>query len=294
MKIRLWLLFGCLCLWVAPLAALAGPEMDYIEQLPTGCIDWTQGIASAKGTGLVQDDDTHPDQDRDPRIALTEASHNLFRTLKRLRMDDRTSVSDLIAGNKNLQARIEEMASAAKLVNTTTISDGNIQVTIELNLLGGFAQLMLPPEIRQVDAIRPLNGSRAGALDTNHHEFRGDQPDIENQDIYSGLLVDARNLGATPAMVPVVRDENGQEVYGPAYVSREYAVQNGVCRYIRTCDSCSDLPRIAPNPLRVKGLRTAARGSCDIVISNADASKIRGASSHLEFLKQCRVVIMLD
>ena len=95
-------------------------------------------------------------------------------------------------------------------------------------------------------------------------------------------------------MVPVLMDESGQEVYGPAYVSREFAVQRGMCRYVRGMDDSANLPRVAPNPLFVKGLRTEAKGSCDIVISNADASKLRGVSSHLEFLKQCRVVIVLD
>ena len=95
-------------------------------------------------------------------------------------------------------------------------------------------------------------------------------------------------------MVPVLMDESGQEVYGPAYVSREFAVQRGMCRYIRGMDDSANLPRVAPNPLFVKGLRTVSKGSCDIVISNTDASKLRGASSHLEFLKQCRVVIVLD
>ena len=49
-------------------------------------------------------------------------------------------------------------------------------------------------------------------------------------------------------------------------------------------------PRVADNPLVVKGLRTTQPGHADIIISNADASKIRASSEHLSFLKKCRVI----
>jgi hypothetical protein len=92
----------------------------------------------------------------------------------------------------------------------------------------------------------------------------------------------------------VLLDENGREVYSSAFVSREYAVQQGVCQYMRIPDDLANLVRVAPKPLCVKGLRTGPAASCDIVISNADASRLRGASSHLSFLKQCRVIILMD
>ena len=113
-------------------------------------------------------------------------------------------------------------------------------------------------------------------------------------DAYTGLIVDARGIGAKPAMVPVLVDENGKEVYGSAFVSREYAVQQGVCQYLRILGDAANLVRVAPKPLWVKGLRTSNSAACDIVISNADASRLRGTSSHLSFLKQCRVIILMD
>ncbi|NQT10001.1 MAG: hypothetical protein HQ573_02380, partial [Desulfobacteraceae bacterium] len=46
--------------------------------------------------------------------------------------------------------------------------------------------------------------------------------------------------------------------------------------------------------LTVKGLRTEGHGRSDIVISNADASRLRSASEHLTFLKKCRVMVVVD
>jgi hypothetical protein len=52
--------------------------------------------------------------------------------------------------------------------------------------------------------------------------------------------------------------------------------------------------RVTNKPLIVKGLRTIGTGSPVIVISNADASKLRSSSEHLSFLKKCRVMIVVD
>ncbi len=83
-------------------------------------------------------------------------------------------------------------------------------------------------------------------------------------------------------------------VYGSAFVSREYAVQQGMCGYSKNLDTSLSNQRVANHPLVVKGLKTAALRPSDIVINNADATTLRGASQNLSFLKQCRVIIIMD
>jgi len=46
--------------------------------------------------------------------------------------------------------------------------------------------------------------------------------------------------------------------------------------------------------LIVKALRTDWPDRNSIIISNADASKLKSASDHLQFLKESRVVIVLS
>jgi hypothetical protein len=107
-------------------------------------------------------------------------------------------------------------------------------------------------------------------------------------------VVDARGTKFKPALAPVIMDENGKEVYGGAFVSREFAVQKGMCKYVRDIKTARTDASVAQNPLTVKGLRIDNGVLSNIVISNADAAKIRSASEHLSFLKQCRVVIVMD
>jgi hypothetical protein len=95
-------------------------------------------------------------------------------------------------------------------------------------------------------------------------------------------------------MSPKIFDEYGQEVYGPGYVSREFVVQEGMAGYAKDLTAAQTNPRVTEEPFTVKGLRTEGPGRSNIVISNADAAKIRSASENLSFLKKCRVMIVLD
>jgi len=106
--------------------------------------------------------------------------------------------------------------------------------------------------------------------------------------------VDARTMRAVPVLAPRILDENLEEVFGPAYVSREFAVQQGVARYTTDIWKAKFDTRVSDNPLIAKALKVLWPGRCDFIISNADAAKLKSASEHLKFLKECRVIIVLD
>lgn len=275
MKFRLTLVLLWLLAGVNPVAGQMDTPVDYLEQLSTGSINWTSGSVTATGIGSID-----------------SAIRNVLKTAFQVRINADSRIGDLTRPKVNLQIEVEEMASAAEIIGQKTLPDGRTEVTVKMELLGGFAQLLLPTDIKQVESIKPLSQSQdmaaQGFAASVGHRFGADP------DTYTGLIVDARGIGAKPAMVPVLLDENGKEVYSSAFVSREYAVQQGVCQYMRILGDSANLARVAPKPLWVKGLRTRTAASCDIVISNADASRLRGTSSHLSFLKQCRVIILMD
>jgi hypothetical protein len=275
MKFRLTLMLLWLLTGVDPVTGQTDIPVEYLEQLSTGSINWTSGSVTATGIGSVD-----------------SAIRNVLQTACQVRMNAECRVIDLTRPNVNFQIEVEEMASAAEIIGQKTLPDGRIEVTVKMELFGGFAQLLLPTDIKQVESIKPL--SRFQEMATQGVAASVRHRSGTESDTYTGLIVDARGIGARPAMVPVLLDENGKEVYSPAFVSREYAVQQGVCLYMRILGDAANLARVAPKPLWVKGLRTRTAACCDIVISNADASRLRGASSHLGFLKQCRVIILIE
>lgn len=284
----------CVIVLSLPLVGHTNPANEFVETLPTGCIDWSNGVLIAKGAFGQGGDEMHDGQSQAVQVqaARDMAARNLLETAKGLRMDATRYVSDVIATNEQYSARLNEMIAEARIAQEEQLPDGSVEVTLRMALLGGFLQMMLPEEIKQVEPIRAVNGASARANDPSRSPLLEAIP--KNEGIYTGLVVDARGIGAKPAMVPLIVDEGGKQVYGSAFVSREYAVQYGVCEYVRIGRISAPKLRVAPMPLTAKGLRTIDGRSCDIVISNTDAAKLRDASANLGFLKQCRVIIVLD
>jgi hypothetical protein len=111
---------------------------------------------------------------------------------------------------------------------------------------------------------------------------------------FTGLIVDAKGLGVMPAMAPKVVDENGNEVYGSKYVSRDYAVQQGMVGYDKDVNAARNNQRVTNNPLIIKGLKAGGTNHTDVVVSDADAQRIHSAAQTQNFLDKCRVMVVLD
>lgn len=251
---------------------------DVIELKENGSINWSRGVVQAKGIGIPP---TKLSGDSNARTeALTDAklnaSHETLKIIKELRINGTTVVGDYAIQEPAIMSKIENMVNNAKVVKKEYLTDGTVKIEMEVNLRGGFAQLILPKEIKPLDSIKLVTMNKSSTP------------------VFTGLVVDAKGLGVKPVMVPKIIDENNQEVYGSAFVSREYAVQQGMSGYSRDLKESLKDKRVSDYPLVVKGLKTSGPGHSEIVISNADASKLRGISESLYFMKKCRVIIVID
>ena len=279
---------------ILTLISAAGNSADprsLIELKKNGTIDWTTGVVKAKGTG-VPAPYTYPPKPRPQgeeilSEAITKAGHNILETIVSLRIDAQNRVIDIVENYPSIMKQLRDMAQRAPEIEALRKYqyDGTVEAWSQMSLSGGFAQLILPPEIRQIEPIKqvfkPKSSSR---LRTRSR----------SSEIFTGMVVDARNIQAVPVLAPKILDENLEEVFGPAFVSREFAVQHGMVRYTTDLWKAKFHPRVSHNPLIVKALKTILPGRCDFIISNADAAKLRSASEHLLFMRECRVVIVLD
>jgi hypothetical protein len=173
---------------------------------------------------------------------------------------------------------VEGLVKGARVMNKEYLSDGTVEVTVRMNLSGRFSQTLLPKVMDKTPPAAPPAPA----------------PTAPVGDLYTGLVIDARGLAARPAMSPKIIDENGKEVYGSMNVDRQYAIQQGMTGYARDLTAAQSNPRVTNNPVSVKGIRTDGPGKCDIVISAADAAKIRANAENMSFLQKCRVMIVLD
>lgn len=269
-----------------------------------GSINWSQGIITATGIGSPPEKYYGKPQARPMalRAAQLDAYRNLLEVTKGVRIDSVTLVKDSMVESDMIQSQVSGMVKGAQIVKKEYLSDGTVEVTLAMSFRGGFAQLILPKDIKQVSEIKTIPPAPPAPAEKEKEKVReasvppSPKPSIPTPapTIYTGLVVDARGLNTRPAMSPKILDESGQEVYGSAYVSREFAVQQGMAGYAKDLTASQTNPRVTNEPLTVKGLKTEGTGQCDLVISNSDAAKIRGASENLLFLKKCRVMIVLD
>ncbi|MDO9567639.1 MAG: hypothetical protein Q7J15_13005 [Candidatus Desulfaltia sp.] len=281
-------------LLILPASVYCQQFQDLVEQIGTGDINWTKGIIQAKGIGVPPEKYYGKPQARPMalRAAKLDAMRNLLEVTKGVRISSTTLVKDFAITSDIIMSQVEGMVKGAQVVHQEYMSDGTVEVIIQMSLMGGFAQLILPVEIKQVESITPMPPVQKEPLPPVAMP-EAQAPKLVPE-VFTGMVIDARGINARPAMAPKILNENGEEVYGSAYVSREFAVQQGMSGYAKDLTAAQSNQRVTNSPLTVKGLRTEGHGRSDIIISNTDASRLRSASEHLSFLKKCRVMIVVD
>ena len=253
---------------------------NYVETFENGKIDWTTGIAEAAGIGAPPAKPINMAQARAmaKRAAVIVARRNLLEIIKGVRIDSMTLVKDFVVQSDIIRSQVDGYLERSQVVDIAYMSDGSVEATVAMNLRGGFADMVLPKSIKP---IQPIKQPQA-------------PPREEPGEVFTGLVVDSRGFQVKPAMPPKIVDEDGNEVYGSSYVSRDYAISQGMAGYAKDLTAAQTNQRVTNNPFTIKGIKTSDTGDSDIVISNADAAKIKGAGENLSFLQQCKVMIVLD
>jgi hypothetical protein len=259
-------------------AQLVGTIKDVETSVGTaGKVDWTTGIITAVGIGAPPASPANPAQARAmaERAAQVVAYRNLLEAVKGVRVDSTTLVENFMVTSDVIRTQVSGFVQGATVMDKKYMSDGSVEVTVGMKLTGALADALLP---------KTLPGQPVGL---------GAAAGIAGQ-VYTGLIVDARGLGVKPAMAPKVLNEDGKEVYGSAWVNRDWAVREGMVGYLKDPAQAQANPRVTDKPLMVKAVKAAGDARVDVVISNADAGTIHGASQNLSFLEKCRVIILVD
>ncbi|GAB4369094.1 MAG: hypothetical protein Kow0042_10620 [Calditrichia bacterium] len=271
MKRRTVVLFSLILLF--PLLIFA----QYTQQSPTGgMVDWTNQVIREIGIGSPNPNMPIAAQragaiEAAKRVAL----RNLLERVQGMNITSEVTIEQYMVTNDVIRNRIEGTIKNFRVVDTRYKSDGSVEVEVEVPL-SGLYEVILPDQIPE--GVVP-----------------GQQmPGQPGNVVYTGLIVDARGLGLRPALAPKILDENGQEVYGTGRVSRDYALQIGVVGYEKDLTRARANERVTNNPIVVKALQVSGTHKTDVVISNQDAQLIRSAGQNLNFLQQCKVMLVLD
>jgi len=255
---------------------------QYYQHTPSvGAINWTDQVVRATGIG-APNPSMPPGAQRAGAIeaAKTVALRNLLQMVKGMYIDSKTTVENAMITSDRIETQVNGIVRNFRIVDTRYMSTGDIEVDVEVPL-SSFYELL-----SEMPGGLPPAGMQSG--------YSQQGTGTPQSPVFSGLVVDARGLGARPALAPKIVDETGNEVYGTGYVSRDYAVQVGVVGYEKDLDRARANERVAGNPVVFKAMGVSGANKTDIVISNQDAQVIRNAAANLNFLEQCKVMIVLD
>jgi hypothetical protein len=261
-------------------AQLMGAIKDVEQQVgSSGKVDWTTGVLTAVGIGAPPAQPANAAQARAmaERAAQVVAYRNLLEVVKGVRVDSNTTVENFIVTSDVVRTEVSGIIQGATIMDKKYLSDGSVEVTVGMRLTGALAEALLPktPPTPPTGLTGTLAPAAPGQL-------------------YTGLIVDARGLGVKPAMAPKILNEDGKEVYGSAWISRDYAVREGMVGYLKDPVQAQTNPRVTDKPLMVKAVKVAGDARVDTVITNADAAMLHSASENLSMLQKCRVIILVD
>jgi hypothetical protein len=110
---------------------------------------------------------------------------------------------------------------------------------------------------------------------------------------YTGVIIDARRLGVRPAMAPLIRDANGNDIISPNRVDVASASRMGFAGYAHTLADANYDPRVGNHPLEVRAISAInEHGDTVVVIPTTEAATIRSDQNLLDAFQQCRFVIV--
>ena len=250
-----------------------------ITRFENGTINWSTGNISAVGKASPEDN-REASQESVLGSARAHANRGIIEILKRIKINNTLSVDEYASKNDIILAGMEKTARDAIISKQYYTSALSVEIMIETSMFGGFLQLVLPEEIRQISKISP--------------EIRENNKKITGENLYTGLIIDARGLGVEPVLNPLIVSEQGHEIYSSVFISREFAVQKGVCKYLCSMDQALKDKRIGNHPMIFKGLRKGGKPNTAIVIRMSDYRLLEKTTERHTFLKECRVIIVKD
>jgi hypothetical protein len=269
---------------------------EWVDKVGQGEVNWSAGYIEAIGIGAPPERSYGKPQARPLalRAAKVDAYRNLLEITKGVQVDSRTTVKDFAVESDIINTQLEGLVKGATVVNQEYLSDGTVEVKLRMPLYGELSKVIIPVSIEKRKAIVQPEPAVQEPVAPAAPAPPAPVVATPAPTAYSGLVVDARGIQARPAMSPRIFDEDGKEVYGSANVEREYAVQQGMSGYARDLTAAQSNQRVTANPVTVKALKTGGAGKSDVVISNADAQQVRASAEKASFMKQCRVMIVLD
>lgn len=292
----------------APLLLKDGSEQDvvtpyepgYIQKYDNGAVNWLTGTVTARGESLSTGLAVSSRQDRlkTIRTATIDARKNLLEILNKIPVTDNVRIQNILHEDEDVMQFVRGDMQNSRIASVDFTADGFATVTVSITLRGVFLEKLIGNHVsfhRVSD--NPYSAANAVAESIEKAVQPKSQVEFSETDAvspvtYTGLLIDARDVGISPAITVTIADEEGHVLYSPRVVNRDVALKNGMVEYAGTWEEAIASKRSSSTPLVVKAISVEGQAHSNIVISDEQALLLKQINNAHKFLEEGRVVVV--
>ncbi len=250
------------------------------------CIDWEKAVAYAVGQGAPAQwaKTTAQKNISATRAAELDAFRNLLQLIQGVNLDANTTVAGRSVQDQRLASQLQGRLRGVRRSETPRyFSDGSVSVRMEARL-----REVIPQEWRTPVGVGALQKIARSALQTT-----AASPLLSSTQPITGIVIDARGLGLQPALAPQVLGPQNAVLYDSSFVSEENS-DNGALGYAKSLKNIRKHPRVGRNPAVIKAQAVLGNQKANVVLNQTDADAFRLLWEREEFLRQGRLLILLD
>lgn len=278
-------------------------------------VDWSSNVITAVGNGIAPQNAINAAQARfmARRAAVVEAYRNLAEMVKGVNITGESTVANGLLMNDNASSKVSAFIQGARIVSERMTPDGGYEVTMQAPLFGisnSLAQAVMPkPAVKEsfptpsvqvnvnvggTQTIGTPSVTMPSTTESNNGGSSAANPSgiaqmtVQQEGIYTGLIVDCRGLGLKPVMSPVIKNENLESIYGYKNLDYDKVVSQGMAGYATSMDNAT---RAGSRPLVVKAIKLIGNGA-NPVLSMYDANKVLVENQATHFLDNTNVVFL--
>ena len=283
-------------------------------------MDWSgDSKITVQGTGVAPTYAVNAIQARmlARRAAVVDAYRQLAELVKGVNVDSETTVENMMVTSDVTKTKVTALIQGARIVSEQAVDGGGYTVTMEMSVFGASNSLAtavlptntVPTSFPAPDASVPAStpssvqvnvqvtpgttqtpATTIPSVTTPSHQGSSAAAAPAGQAIggYTGLIVDCRGLGLKPVMSPVIKNANGEPIYGYKNLDSATVIANGMASY--TTD-LSKATRAGTNPLVVKAVGLDNHNG-NPILSVADANRVLIENGATGFLDRTNVVFV--
>ena len=251
------------------------------------------------------------------RAAVVDAYRQLAEMVTGVNVDSETTVENMMVTSDVTKTKVTALIQGARIVSEQAVDGGGYTVTMEMSVFGASNSLAtavlptntVPTSFPAPDASVPAStpssvqvnvqvtpgttqtpATTIPSVTTPSHQGSSAAAAPAGQAIggYTGLIVDCRGLGLKPVMSPVIKNANGEPIYGYKNLDSATVIANGMASYTTDLSKAS---RAGSNPLVVKAVGLDNHNG-NPILSVADANRVLIENGASGFLDRTNVVFV--